>query len=301
MTGSVTAGHFCGQSSPPENDYTLHFEIVFNQPFTASGMWGGASSSSSVARNSKQVTQNNFKRATAATPKATAPSTKVFAGSKADLTVRPRPEPTVHGTNAAPALQTTVTNPDGLYLTFNTTKNQTVTAKVGISFTSTVNAALNLGAEIPAWNFDQVEKANQAAWSTARQGPDRRRGPAQQTEFYTALYHALLHPNVFSDDNGQYMGFDGKVHTVAPGHAEYANYSGWDIYRDQVQLDAHGRAAADQRLRSLDAERLRADRDAAQVELRTTARPTSWSGDPADSIIADAYAFGATDFNVPRR
>ena len=43
---------------------------------------------------------------------------------------------------------------------------------------------------------------------------------------------------MFSDENGQYMGYDGKVHTVAPGHAEYANYSGWDIYRDQAQLAA---------------------------------------------------------------
>ena len=299
VTGSVTAGHFCGQSSPPENDYTLHFEIVFNQPFTASGMWGGASSSSSVARNSKQVTQNNFKRATAATPKATAPSTKVFAGSKADLTVRPRPEPTVHGTNAAPALQTTVTNPDGLYLTFNTTKNRTVTAKVGISFTSTVNAALNLGAEIPAWNFDQVEKANQAAWSQLLgtvqiAGGDQ----AQQVEFYTALYHALLHPNVFSDENGQYMGYDGKVHTVAPGHAEYANYSGWDIYRDQVQLAAM--VAPQQTSDSI---------TSMLNDYEQTGMLPKWNlgggesyvmvGDPADSIIADAYAFGARDFNVP--
>ena len=87
--------------------------------------------------------------------------------------------------------------------------------------------------------LNQVEKANQAAWSQLLgtvqiAGGDQ----AQQVEFYTALYHALLHPNVFSDENGQYMGYDGKVHTVAPGHAEYANYSGWDIYRDQVQLAA---------------------------------------------------------------
>ena len=56
--------------------------------------------------------------------------------------------------------------------------------------------------------------------------------------FYTALYHALLHPNVFSDSNGQYAGFDGQTHKAAAGHVEYANYSGWDIYRSQVQLAA---------------------------------------------------------------
>ena len=70
-----------------------------------------------------------------------------------------------------------------------------------------------------------------------------RRSPAararQQAEFYTALYHSLLHPNVISDDNGQYPGFNGKVQTVDSGHsAAYANYSGWDIYRSQAQLEA---------------------------------------------------------------
>ena len=58
---------------------------------------------------------------------------------------------------------------------------------------------------------------------------------AERTVFYTALYHAMLHPSTNSDVNGEYMGFDGKVHKVA-GRVQYANYSGWDIYRSQVQL-----------------------------------------------------------------
>ena len=180
-----------------------------------------------------------------------------------------------------------------------TTKNRTVTAKVGISFTSTANAALNLGAEIPAWNFNQVEKANQAAWDQLL-GRVRIAGgdQAQQVEFYTALYHALLHPNVFSDENGQYMGYDGKVHTVAPGHAEYANYSGWDIYRDQAQLAAM--VAPQQTSNSV---------TSMLNDYQQTGMLPKWNlgggesyvmvGDPADSIIADAYAFGARGFNVP--
>ena len=298
VTGSVTAGHFCGQSSPPENDYALHFEIVFNQPFTASGTWGGALSSSSVTRNSKQVTQNNVKRATAAAPKATTPSTKVFAGSRADLTVRPRPGPTVHGTKAAAAPQTTVTNPDGLYLTFNTTKNRTVMAKVGISFTSTANAALNLGAEIPAWNFNQVETANQAAWDQLLgkvqiAGGDQ----AQQVEFYTALYHALLHPNVFSDRTGSTWATTARS-IRAPGHAEYANYSGWDIYRDQVQLAA---MVAPQQTSDCITSMLNDYEQTGMLPKWNLGGGESYVmvGDPADSIIADAYAFGARDFNVP--
>jgi predicted alpha-1,2-mannosidase len=297
VTGSVSAGHFCGQTSPPENDYTLHFDIVFSQPFTASGTWGGSGSSSSVTKGTKQVTQNNVTHKAAATPKATAPSTKVFAGKTPDLKPRTQPQPTVHGAKAA-APQTTVTNPDGVYLTFDTTKKQTVTAKVGISFTSDANAAANLSAEIPAWNFSAVQKANVAAWNALLGKIQIGGGDAsQQTEFYTALYHALLHPNVFSDDNGQYMGFDGKVHTVARGHQAYANWSGWDIYRDQVQLAA---MIAPQQESDIVTSML--------ADYSQTGMLPKWNlgggesyvmvGDPADSIIADAYAFGARDFNV---
>ncbi|HEY6500218.1 MAG TPA: lectin [Streptosporangiaceae bacterium] len=297
VTGTVQAGHFCGQSAPPENDYTLHFDIVFNHAFTSSGTWGGSGSSSSATNGSKKVAQNNVTHKNAATPKATAPSTKVFAGAKPDLKPRTQPQPTVHGAKTA-SPQTTVTNPDGVYLTFDTTKNQTVTAKVGISYTSDANAATNLSSEIPAWNFSAAQKANVAAWN-ALLGKIQIGGgdAAQQTQFYTAMYHALLHPNVFSDDNGQYMGFDGQVHTVAKGHQAYANWSGWDIYRDQVQLAA---MVAPQQTSDAITSML--------ADYSQTGMLPKWNldggesyvmvGDPADEIIADAYSFGAQDFDV---
>src|SRR6202000_151611 len=61
----------------------------------------------------------------------------------------------------------------------------------------------------------------------------------QRTTFYTALYHALLHPNRFNDVTGEYMGMGQGVHRVAGGQrAQYANFSGWDVYRGQLQLIA---------------------------------------------------------------
>ena len=45
--------------------------------------------------------------------------------------------------------------------------------------------------------------------------------------------------NVFSDVDGRYRGMDQKTHTIEPGQgAQYATFSGWDIYRSQVQLAA---------------------------------------------------------------
>ncbi len=120
---------------------------------------------------------------------------------------------------------------------------------------------------------------------------------AQQHVFYTALYHALLHPNVFSDTNGQYMGFDNAVHSVAAGHAQYANYSGWDIYRSQAQLI--GMVAPSQ---ASDVAQSAVNDYAQSTRLPKWAQANGESyvmvGDPADSIIADIYAFGGRGFDT---
>jgi predicted alpha-1,2-mannosidase len=240
LAGSVTSGYFCGETTGWERDYTLHFDIVFSQPFTASGTW-------------------------AATP--------------------------IPGVGTPPG-------PGGEYLTFDTAADQTVTAKVGISFTSAANAVLNLRDEIPGWSIGPVEQASQQAWNRLLGRIQISGGTtAQQVQFYTALYHALLDPSVFSDDNGQYLGFDGQVHTVAPGHQEYANFSGWDIYRSQVQLAA------------MVAPRQTSDAITSMLrDYQQTGLLPKWNladgetyvqvGDPADPIIADAYAFGARGFDT---
>jgi predicted alpha-1,2-mannosidase len=120
----------------------------------------------------------------------------------------------------------------------------------------------------------------------------------QQTEFYTALYHALLFPSVFSDDSGQYMGVNGTVQTVDSGHsAFYTNFSGWDIYRSQAQLEA----LLDPQVASDTAESMIDDyaQDGMLPKwMEENGESYIMVGDPADSILADYYAFGATNFDT---
>ncbi|MER6356952.1 lectin [Streptomyces sp. NPDC001634] len=266
VSGQVTSGNFCGEG----NAYTVYFDMVFDQPFSNSGTAAAA--------------------ATPSTPRTNVPPSTPEAPNK----------PVLHG--AVPRTAHTFTpqasGSDG-YVTFDTTGHRVVQAKVGISYVSAADAVGNRTAENADWNFAGVRGAAYSTWNSLL-GRVRIAGGTtdRQTVFYTALYHALLHPNVISDSNGRYPGFDGTAHTVDPGHgAAYANYSGWDVYRSQAQLEA------------LVAPRVASDTAQSMVDdYRQTGRFPKWSenngetyvmvGDPADEIIADYYAFGARDFDT---
>lgn len=282
VVGSIDSGHFCGA----DNTYTIHFDIEFNQPFSGSGTWVG----STVNANSQALKLGAVKQSR------TAPATQA-PEPEAHFTVPGKTQPTLHGAKAAATTPPAV-GADGVYLSFDTSKSPTVTAKVGVSYTSDANAKQNLATEIPGWNFDAVHQADHNAWNKVLDQVQIGGGSTdQQVQFYTALYHSLLHPNVFSDDNGQYMGMDQQIHTVAKGHAQYANYSGWDIYRSEMQLI------------SLVDPSVGSDIVTSMLNgFNQTGILPKWAqndgesyvmvGDPADSIIADAYAFGARGFNA---
>jgi predicted alpha-1,2-mannosidase len=170
--------------------------------------------------------------------------------------------------------------------------------KIGISYVSVANAAMNLEKEIPAWDFEKVRRDAQAAWSAVLDhAVVEGGGDSQRRVFYTALYHSLLHPSVFNDVNGEYIGFDEKLHLAATGHNQYANFSTWDIYRTQVQLIAMlFPDVASDIAQSLVA-------DAAQaggLPVWTVANDEAadMPGDSSDGILAGIYAFGGRNFDT---
>ncbi|HEY1916449.1 MAG TPA: lectin [Streptosporangiaceae bacterium] len=256
VQGSVTSGNFCGSG----NSYTVHFDMRFSQPFTASGTYQGQ-------------------------------------------TLRPGEEqlsahaPPHHG--ASHATTPGLLGADGAYLTFDTTRHQTLLAKVGLSYVSAAGAAGNLKAENPAWDFASTRAATQAAWN-AQLGRIRISGGsrARQVDFYTALYHASLFPNVFSDADRQYLGADGRVHTVDRGHAAfYTNISGWDIYRTQAPLEAllDPQVASDTAQSMVD---VYAQDGMLPKWPQDNSETYMMGGDSADPLLAGYYAFGARNFDV---
>ena len=103
----------------------------------------------------------------------------------------------------------------GAYLDFNTSKDEQITVKVGISYTSVQNARINLKAEATGVSFDEAKAASQKAWEEAL-GRIIVEGNNQDDlkKFYSGLYHALLGRGVMSDVNGAYPKHNGTIGQV---------------------------------------------------------------------------------------
>lgn len=104
---------------------------------------------------------------------------------------------------------------------FSRPKNRQILLKVAISFVSIEGARKNLEAELPHWDFDRVRAEAKAAWNKELSKIEVSGGtPEQTTNFYTALYHTMIHPSVFNDVDGRYKGHDGNVHALRTGEGE---------------------------------------------------------------------------------
>ncbi|MEO8972372.1 MAG: GH92 family glycosyl hydrolase [Ktedonobacteraceae bacterium] len=202
--------------------------------------------------------------------------------------------------SVSPGSKTNKSAHTGAYVTFDTTSQAVVQAKVGISFVSIVNAQANLATEQTGFNFNSVRQHADAAWNSRLSSIVVQGGSlAEKTTFYTALYHASIHPNVFSDDNRQYIGFDGKVHTLAPKqHAQYENIAGWDQYRSLFPLLATlFPSEASDIAQSLVNDAWQGDGHLPRWE-QANADSYGMNGDDGSVIVAEAYAFGARNFDT---
>ena len=114
---------------------------------------------------------------------------------------------------------------------FNTQEGEHILVSTAISGVSMEGAAKNLQAEVPENNFDKYLAATKANWNRQLGKIEvKSDNEDDKVNFYTAIYHSMIAPTIYSDVDGAYYGPDKKVHQ-ADGWVNYSTFSLWDTYR----------------------------------------------------------------------
>jgi predicted alpha-1,2-mannosidase len=183
----------------------------------------------------------------------------------------------------------------GAFVRFASRPSEVILMRVGTSFISIDQARQNLKSEIQEWDFDRVRREAKELWNKELNKIEVVGGTKdQRIIFYTALYHCLLLPRVFSEGNKYYSPFDGKTHEGV----YYEDFSLWDTYRTEHPLLVLVEPERDsEMIRSL-----------IQMYEEFGWMP-KWPnpgysnvmiGTHADSVIADAYLKGIIDFDAEK-
>ncbi|MCW0202670.1 MAG: GH92 family glycosyl hydrolase [Rhodanobacter thiooxydans] len=178
--------------------------------------------------------------------------------------------------------------------------HQPLEVKVAISPVSEANAVANLDHDGAGWDFDARRAEAKAAWDQALAIIDVDAPKTAKTQFYTALYHAMLSPTLSMDANGEYRGPDHAVHR-ADGFEFYSTWSLWDVYRAQQPLMVLLRPdLSSDFVRSLIAAREASPFGILPVWAYQGLETWCMIGYHAVPVIADAYVKGVRGFDADK-
>jgi predicted alpha-1,2-mannosidase len=185
----------------------------------------------------------------------------------------------------------------GAWMDFATGQDRTVEVQVCLSYVSVDGAKASRDAEMPGWDLEGERAATLAAWEKELSRIEVKGGtPEQNRIFYTALYHVMQMPTIWSDRDGSYQGFDKAVH-MAEGWTYYTDMSFWDTFRTLHPL-----------LNLIDPVRSRDMLRSVQAMQEQGGYTPQWPmgsgdtgsmiGEHAASFVADAVLKGVDDFDV---
>lgn len=175
-----------------------------------------------------------------------------------------------------------------------------VQIKVAISSVSCENAAENMQAELSHWSFDKVVQDSRNKWNEqlARIQVTTADESARRI-FYTAQYHTMIAPTLYSDVNGEYRGIDDMIYAVAPGKLSYTTFSLWDVYRALFPLMTVTQAdRIDDFMNAMLS--IYNQQDKLPVWPLMSGETNCMPGYSAVPVLADAYLKGFTGFNADR-
>lgn len=250
-------------------DYTVYFYAQFSKPFSGHGVWS-ADIPDDWRRKREDVCSVRYREAIRQS--AIHPSVSAFEGKHL-----------------------------GFYANFETKPDEVILLKSGISYTSLKNAEENLAAEMKDFDFDRTHAECVRLWNDELAKVSVEGGTDEEKRvFYTALYHTLIDPRLCSDINGEYTGADKKIHQTGK-FRKRTIFSGWDVFRSQMPLQTIiNPEMVNDLVNSLVEIADQSGNEYLERWELLNAYSGCMVGNPAISVLCDAYRKGIRDYDVEK-
>jgi predicted alpha-1,2-mannosidase len=254
--------------------YTLYFHMEFSKPFKNFGVWSIAVPETGLPSSARLISDR-------------LQSDEYYALVKGGRVFSDCTE--MEGTHL------------GFYTEFATHAGEQVLARAGVSFVSVEGARRNLAHDIPNWDFERVRQSGRQDWSEALAKIETEGGTeTQKAIFATALYHAMIDPRIISDVDGRFRAGDGQIKT-SNEYRRRTVFSGWDVFRAEFPLmTIIDPAMISDEINSLVDLASESGKGYLERWEIMNAYSGCMDGDPALSVIADAYRKGIRTFNVEK-
>ena len=250
-------------------DYTVYFYIRLSRPFDTYGFWS-ADIPDDWKRKREDATSDRYRQRVS--------EAKIITGADE-----------CEGKHL------------GFFAEYDTKKDEIIEFKAGISFVDMQGAENNFQAEIENTTFEQVKANTKAAWNNALDKISVTSGDEdRKVIFYTALYHTMIDPRAFADVDGRYYGGDKKIHPTEK-FTKRTIFSGWDVFRSQFPLQTLiNPQVVNDVINSLISLAEESGKEYFERWEFLNAYSGCMIGNPAISVLADAYNKGIRDYDVKK-
>ena len=188
----------------------------------------------------------------------------------------------------------------GFFTEFPTEPGEQVEMKISISFVDLEGARKNFEREMSGKTFEQVRRAAREQWNRELGRIEIEGGTDdERTIFYTALYHTMIDPRIYTDVDGRYVGGDYQIHQSDGTFQKRTIFSGWDVFRSQFPLQTIiNPQLVNDMLGSLISMAEQSGREYYERWEFLNSYSGCMLGNPAISVLADAYAKGIRGYDV---
>jgi putative alpha-1,2-mannosidase len=180
----------------------------------------------------------------------------------------------------------------GAYLVFEE-DDQALEVRVATSFIDKMQVLANYNKKIENRSFESLVEQTKQAWEKelSRVSVDTK-SENDKVIFYTAVYHTLLYPRIFSEDGRYYSAFDDQIHQGD----SYTAFSTWDTFRAQHPWLI---LIAPERVGPMIQALLQNYKEGGWLPKWPNPGETAiMIGSHTDAIIADAYIKGIRNYDV---